>query len=215
MPKLRVFLVDDHPVVREGLKAIVGAHPEMQIVGEAADGVTACESIAATLPDVVVMDVSIPGLNGYQVTEQLNRRCSSVKVLALTVHEDNGHVHQLFNAGARGYLLKRTLGDGLICAILAVVAGERYLDPALASKFASKVGRPRRTDQAILVENELSEREAEVVRQTASGYGNKEIAQKLNLSVKTVETYRSRAMEKLGLQSRAELVQYVRLRNWE
>jgi DNA-binding NarL/FixJ family response regulator len=214
MKKLRVFLVDDHPVVRAGLKMMVGGHAEMEVVGEAADGITAYERVVALSPDVVVMDVSLPGLNGHQLTERLNRDRPTVKVLTLTVHEDSGHIHQLLNAGARGYVLKRTVGDELVKAIQVVSEGGVYIDPAIATKIVSKVGRPRKSEGCHGLENELSDREKQVVREMASGFGNKEIAIRLDLSVKTVETYRARALEKLGLRSRAELVQYVRMCGW-
>jgi DNA-binding NarL/FixJ family response regulator len=160
------------------------------------------------------MDVSMPGMNGFQTTERLTRDCPSVKVLALTVHDESGYINQLLRAGARGYVLKQTASGGLLQALEVVASGNVYLDPAVASKLVSKIGRPQRGAGEVLGAIELSDREVEVVRQTAAGYGNKEIASRLDLSVKTVETYRARAMEKLGLQGRAELVRYVKLRGW-
>jgi DNA-binding NarL/FixJ family response regulator len=214
MAKLRVFLVDDHPIVRDGLKAIIGEHPEVEVAGEAADGLTAYDGIVATQPDVVVMDVSLPGANGLQLTERLSREHPSIKVLTLTVHEENGYITELLKAGAKGYVLKRTVSSGLIQALQVVVAGGVYLDPNIASKLVSKIGRPSRTEGMLFTEIELSDREVEVVKQTAAGFGNKEIAARLDLSVKTIETYRARAMEKLGLQGRPDLVRYAQLRGW-
>ena len=211
MSKLRVFLADDHAVVREGLKALVTAQPTMAVVGEAADGLTACAQVALLAPDVVVMDVSMPGLSGSQATARLRLECPAVRVLALTVHEDRGYLRQLLAAGAAGYVLKRAAPEELIQAIRAVAAGGVYLDPSMAGKVLGGFVRQAAADG---VGAELSEREAEVARQTAAGHSNKEIAARLDLSVKTVETYRARAMEKLGLRGRADLVRYAVQQGW-
>src|SRR5689334_11532231 len=134
MADLRVFLVDDHAVVREGLKALINAEPGMTVVGEAADGETACEQVPLLAPDVTVMDVSMPGLTGAQATDRLRRNCPGVKVLTLTVHEDKGYLRQLLAAGAAGYVLKRAAAAELVRAIRVVAAGGVYLDPSLAGK---------------------------------------------------------------------------------
>jgi DNA-binding NarL/FixJ family response regulator len=212
MAKLRVFLADDHAVVREGLKALINAQPSMAVVGEAADGLLACELAPPLRPDVVVMDVSMPGLTGAQVTARLRVECPAARVLALTVHEDKGYIRQLLAAGAVGYVLKRAAPEELIQAIRAVAAGGVYLDPSMASKVVGGLARvPAGAEPAGV---ELSDRESEVARQTAAGHSNKEIAARLELSVKTVETYRARAMEKLGLQGRAGLVRYAVQQGW-
>src|SRR4029450_9985787 len=132
--KLRVFLADDHAVVREGLKALINAQSGMTVIGEAADGLQACEQIPALRPDVVVMDVSMPGLTGSQATARLRQECPAVKVLALTVHEDKGYIRQLLAAGAAGYVLQRNAPEELIRAIRVVAAGQVYLDPQMAGK---------------------------------------------------------------------------------
>ena len=208
--KLRVFLADDHAVVREGLKALVNAQPGMEVTGEAGDGKTTCVQVKKLQPDVVVMDVSMPEMNGAQATELLKRDCPNVKVLALTVHEDKGYLRQLLEAGASGYVLKRAAAEELIHAIRTVADGGTYLDPALAGKVVKDfVQQP--TGQAA---GELSEREVSVVSLIAAGYSNKEVAVRLDLSVKTVETYKSRSLEKLGLHSRADLVRYALQRGW-
>ena len=211
--EVRVFLVDDHAVVREGLKALINAQLGMTVVGEAGDGLTACERAPPLRPEVVVMDVSMPGMSGAQATERLQADCPHVKVLALTVHEDKGYIRQLLAAGAAGYVLKRTAPEELIRAIRVVAAGEVYLDPGMAGKVVG--GFVRRTAEtgprSSVV---LSEREVEVARLTAAGHANKEIAARLEVSIKTVETYRARAMEKLGLKSRAELVRYAFQKGW-
>jgi len=213
MAQLRIYLADDHTVVREGLKALINAQPQMEVIGEAGDGRTACEQVQELQPDVVVMDVSMPRLNGAQATAQLKQACPNVKVLALTVHEDKGYLRLLLEAGASGYMLKRAAAEELIHAIRTVAAGGVYLDPALAGKVVkSFVGAP--TDKGVFEGSDLSDREAEVVRLIAAGYTNKEIASRLALSVKTVETYKARSMEKLGLDSRADLVRYALQRGW-
>ena len=212
MDKLRIFLADDHAVVREGLKALINAQESMIVVGEAGDGLTACERVALLRPDVVVMDVSMPILTGSQATARLKLECPAVRVLALTVHEDKGYIRQLLAAGAAGYVLKRAASEELIHAIRAVAAGGVYLDPSMAAMVVG--GFVRKPTSAGTPGGELSERETEVVQQTAAGYSNKEIAASLELSIKTVETYRARAMEKLGLQSRAGLVRYAVQKGW-
>src|SRR3954462_2150441 len=184
MAELRVFLADDHAVVREGLRSLVNGAHGMLVCGEAGDGLSACEQVERLVPDVVVMDVSMPQLGGAEATARLKQSCPQVKVLALTVHEDRGYLHRLLEAGACGYALKRAAPEELIHAIRAVAAGGTYLDPAIAGKVVGGFVRPRPTEGG-----ELSEREADVVRLTAAGYSNKEIAGQLDLSVKTVETY--------------------------
>ena len=213
MTRLRVLLAEDHAIVREGLRALLEAQPDMEVVGEAADGREALEAARALGPDVVVMDISMPGLNGARATEAIRRDCPGTRVLALTMHEDRGYLRQLVQAGASGYLLKRAASQDLIHALRAVAAGGTYLDPALAGEilvgFAGKApGRGSRR------EDELSDREAEVVRLIARGFSNKEIAAQLDLSSKTVETYKARSLEKLGLSSRSDLVSYAVQRGW-
>jgi DNA-binding NarL/FixJ family response regulator len=212
MTPLRVFLADDHAVVREGLKALINAQPDMTVVGEAADGLAACERVPALQPHVVVMDVSMPKLTGSQATVRLRQECPTVRVLALTVHEDKGYIRQLLAAGVTGYVLKRAAAEELIHAIRAVAAGGVYLDPSMAGKVVG--GYVRKPAEAGPASGELSDREGDVARQTAAGHSNKEIAARLELSVKTVETYRARAMEKLGLNSRADLVRYAVQQGW-
>ncbi len=212
MPKLRIFLADDHAVVREGLKSLINAHDGMAVVGEAADGLVACELAPALKPDVVIMDVSMPGLSGSQATARLKQECPSIRVLALTVHEDKGYIRQLLAAGASGYVLKRAAPEELIHAIRAVASGGVYLDPNMAAKVVG--GFVRRAKSTEAQGCDLSERETEVARRTSAGFSNKEIAAKLELSIKTVETYRARAMEKLGLCSRADLVRYAVQQGW-
>ena len=213
MDKLRIFLAEDHSVVREGLKLLINTQPDMEVIGEAGDGHTTLEKALELHPDVVVMDITMPEMNGDLATRQLKLVLPNVKVVALSVHEDKSYLRQLLQAGASGYVLKRAAAEELIIAIRKVVEGGVYLDPSLAEKvvngflknpFKEKHNR----------ENTLSLRENEVMRLTAHGYSNKEIAEQLDISVKTVETYKSRAMEKTGLQSRADIVRYAIQRGW-
>jgi DNA-binding NarL/FixJ family response regulator len=155
----------------------------------------------------------MPGLNGTQATEQIKQACPSVKVLALTVHEDRGYLRRLLEAGASGYALKQAPAEQLYGAIRLVAAGGIYLDPALAGKVVGSLVREESIRKALQVDN-LSERETEVVRLIAKGYSNKEIAAQLAINAKTVETYKTRSLEKLDLRSRADLVRYALQRGW-
>ena len=208
MNNLRVLLADDHALIREGLKSLINAQPDMSIIGEANNGRSAWQQAKALQPDVVIMDVSMPELNGAQVTERLKQECPAMKVLALTIHEDQGYLRQLLKAGAAGYMLKRAAVEELILAIRTVAAGNIYIDPSLTSKV---VGSYLRKESTVckLLNSDLSERETEVLRLVAWGYGNKEMAARLSISVKTIETYKSRLMEKLGLHCRTDLVRYA------
>jgi DNA-binding NarL/FixJ family response regulator len=213
MSKLRIFLADDHDVVCAGLKTLVDAQPDMEVIGQAHDGESAWQSARDCQPDVVVMDVTMPGMSSAQATELVKRDCPEIKVLALSVHEETGYLRKLLEAGASGYVLKRSAAETLIHALRIVAGGGIYLDPALAGKVVdSFVGKqsPSSAPPSVI----LSERETDVVRLIALGYSNKEIATQLNLSVKTVETYKARAMEKLGLSSRVALVRYAMHQGW-
>jgi DNA-binding NarL/FixJ family response regulator len=213
MAKLRVFLADDHAVVREGLKAMIVAQKDMEIVGEADDGPETLQKCKDLSPDIIVLDVSMPSLNGAKVTELLKLANPKVKVLALTVHDDKGYLKQLLAAGASGYVLKRAAGQELIHAIRTVAAGGIYLDPSLASKVLSTLVGKQSISQAF-AGSDLSERESDVLRLIARGFTNKEIASQLGISVKTVETYKTRSMEKLGLKSRADIVRCALQQGW-
>ena len=212
MDKLRIFLADDHAVVREGLKTLVNAQPDMMVVGEASDGLAVLPNARDCSAGVVIMDVSMPGLNGGQATAQLHEHCPDIKVLALSVHEDTGYLRKLLEAGASGYVLKRSAADMLIQAIRTVADGGTFLDPAIAGKVVgSLIGKSAGSEAP---EAELSDREADVIRLIAHGYSNKEIATQLSLSVKTIETYKARAMVKANLDSRVAIVRYALQRGW-
>ena len=208
MDKLRVFLADDHMVVREGLKSLVNAQPDMHVVGEAAAGGEAWRAACELAPDVVVMDVSMPDMSGAEATERLKSECPQVRVLALTVYEDKGYVRQMLDAGASGYILKRAAADELVRAIRTVAAGGSYVDPTLAGSLVSSYFNQDRTEGRAPA-GDLSERESQVLRLIAWGYSNKEIGWKLGISAKTVDTYKLRLMEKLDLRSRTDIVRHA------
>ncbi|MEJ0018422.1 MAG: response regulator transcription factor [Acetobacteraceae bacterium] len=210
---IRILMVDDHPVVLAGLKALVGADPDFVIVGEARDGRTALRLAKELVPDVVVLDISLPEMNGIELTAALRTERPECRVLVLTVHEERAYLRQLVELGVGGYLLKRSAADELRRAILAVAAGGVYLDPAIAGKAVGRLdraGAPLQSGQTA----ELSEREADVLRLVATGHSNKSISARLAISVKTVETYKARAMEKLGFHSRVEVVRYAAGQGW-
>ncbi len=211
MDKLRVFLADAHMVVREGLKALINAQPDMHVVGEADTGWAAWQSAKELKPDVVVMDVSMPEMGGAQATEGLRRECPQIKVLALTVFEDRSYLRQMLEAGAAGYVLKRAVTEELVRALRTVAAaGGSYLDPTMAGTIASSYFN-QDSAGGKAEGSALSEREAQVLRLIAWGYSNKEIGWKLSISVKTVDTYKLRLMEKLNLRSRTDIVRYALL----
>ena len=213
MSTLRILLADDHVMMREGLKSLVNAQADMEVVGEAGDGRAALSKARELQPDVVVMDISMPELNGIQATGRLKGCCQKSKVLVLSAYDDNGYLRQLLEAGASGYVLKRAAAEELVKAIRVVAAGGVYLDPALAGRVVSGyVGRKRL--RGAPQNTELSEREEEVMRLVAWGYTNKEVAGYLNISVKTVETHKTNLMEKLDLKGRADVVRYALRQGW-
>jgi DNA-binding NarL/FixJ family response regulator len=185
----------------------------VQVIGEAVDGQSALQLATELKPDVIVLDLSMPGMNGIRVAQGLRLRCPCCRILILSVHEDRAYLGQVLDVGVSGYVLKRSAPEELIAAIRAVAAGGVYLDPAIAGMI---VGRGSRPSFARYIERsaELSTRETEVLRLAAAGYANKEVSSRLRVGVKTIETYKARAMEKLGLETRAELVRYAIVKGW-
>lgn len=212
MTKLHVLLADDHAVVREGLKRLIDAELDMTVIGEAADGTEALELAAKICPDIAVVDVSMGRVSGAEVTRRLRVTCPAIRVLALTVHEDTSYLRELLDAGAVGYVLKRAAAAELIRAIRAVASGGVYVDPRIAGKIVNTFSSSKAASRPATAE--LSDRETAVLRLIAQGYTNKEIAHQLGLSVKTVETYKARSMEKLGLRSRVDIVRIATERGW-
>jgi len=213
MTMLNVMIVDDHALVRTGLKQLIDSQGDMHVVGEAVNGRKAIEMADAMNPNVIVMDVSMPEMNGAEATRHIKQQHSSTGIVAITFHEEQGYLKLLMEAGASGYVLKRTATDELIRAIRCVAEGGIYVDPSLMSNvIGGLVG--RRRQQIVMQTKELSDRETSVVKMIATGYSNKEIANHLKLSVKTVETYKTRSLEKLGIHSRVELVRYALMQGW-
>lgn len=207
MSKIRVLLADDHAVLRAGLKALLNAEPDMDVIGEAGDGVEAVSKTAALLPDVVVMDIAMPRLNGLEATKQIRERQLPSRVLVLTMHAEEQYLVSVLRAGAAGYVLKRSADTELLEAIRSVYRGDTFLDPS-AVRVLVDVYRDNGVESEVPI-SELTQREREVLKLTAEGYTNQEIADKLIISPKTVDTYRSRVMDKLKLQHRSELVRYA------
>jgi DNA-binding NarL/FixJ family response regulator len=206
-------LAEDHNTVREGIKMLVNAQPDMQVIGEAADGRTAIAKTRELHPDLVVMDVSMPELNGLKATEKLRAEFPDLKILTLTRHTDDGYLQQLIKAGVNGYVLKQSAPTELITAIRTVRSGKSYVDSELTQKV---LGGYARTTGPLRGEGngQISDRESEVIRLIAWGYSNKEIASRLDLSVKTIEAHKSNAMRKLSMRSRIDIVRYAILQGW-
>jgi len=213
LKKISVLIADDHAVLRDGLKALVNAQVDMEVIGEADNGRVAWQNAKELRPDVVVMDISMPEQNGVQATEILKRECPEIKVLALTAYEDKAYLDQLLKVGVSGYVLKLSASEQLIEAIRKVSAGEVYLDPQMAEKVASSYVR-NRVLRGSTQHRELTEREESVLRLIAHGYSNKEIAAQLKISVKTVESHKSNLMQKLELKNRTEIVRYAVRQGW-
>lgn len=210
----RVFLADDHPVVLSGIKALVAADDGLELVGEAQDGQTALRRAIELRPDVAVLDLSMPGLNGIEVTRKLLAVCPQCRVLVLTVHEDGAYLRQLLELGIAGYVLKRSATEELSRGIHAVAAGGLYLDPAIAGRALGRGGQPAQAAGEGGAVADLSTRELEVLRLAAIGHSNKTIAARLQIGVKSVETYKTRAMAKLGFRSRVEVVRFALSKGW-
>jgi DNA-binding NarL/FixJ family response regulator len=212
--KTRIVLADDHPIVLDGLRNLVSAEEDFQLVGEAASGLSALKLIREKRPDVAVLDISMPELNGIVLSRRLAGEMPDLRLLVLTLHEDRAYLNQALEAGVRGYVLKRSAVENLVQAIRAVMVGGLYIDPAIVGRVfdgnrthkklaARKGGSPALTD-----------READVLKMAALGFTNKEIASRLDVGVKSVETYKARGLEKLGIKTRAELVRYASGQGW-
>jgi DNA-binding NarL/FixJ family response regulator len=207
--KVGVLVVDDHAVVRAGVRMILDRDAALQVVGEAVDGDDGCALAERLRPEVVVMDVSMPTLNGADATRRLLAVSPGSSVIALTAHDEPPYVRELLRAGARGYVLKRAALEHLTTAIHVVLDGGLYLDPALTDRPAASAA-----PLPLVLSADLTSREIDVASMTARGFTNAEIAAELTLSVKTVESHKTRLMRKLGLRTRAQLVRYGLYRGW-
>ena len=202
---IRVLVVDDHAIVRAGLRRVLDAEPDIETVGEAPNAERAVFEAMAHKPDVVLMDVVMPGTSGIEIIPTLQQNVPEAKVLVLSMQDDPHYLREAFDAGASGYVLKEAADTEVVDAVRAVAAGERYVHPALGARLVeAEAAERRRAD-----EDPLSDREREVLRLLALGHTNQEIAKLLYISVRTAETHRAHIMQKLRLSSRAELVRYA------
>lgn len=206
--KIRILLVDDHKILRDGICSLVKGYPDMEVVGEAADGRTALTLVEKLSPDIVIMDISMPDLNGIDATRRINADYPNVKVIALSMHYDKQFVSEIFKAGASGYLIKDSAFDELEHAIRVVMDNKTYINPQIASLVVeSLVSQPAASNQKAF--SLLTEREREVLQLIAEGKSTKQIAADLSVSSKTVESHRRQVMGKLNIRNVAELTKYA------
>lgn len=205
---IRVLIADDHTIVRSGLSLLLASESDIGVVGEAKDGAAAVEMTAQLNPHVVLMDIGMPALNGFEATRQIKREMPEVNILVLTMHRSDEYFFQMLEAGASGYVLKGAETSELISAVRAVSKGEVFLYPTMARRLVQEYLRQTGSDP--MAHNRLTRREREILKLIADGYSNKDIAKMLVISPSTVHTHRSNLMQKLELNSRHELVQYAR-----
>jgi len=217
---ISVVIADDHGVLRAALRALLKGEPDMEVSGEAADGLEAVRRAQELKPNVLLLDMSMPGPGGIEITRQLQKRLPETRILILTVHEDERLVREVLRAGAAGYIIKRAFDSELTNAIRAVAQGNLYIHPALTRAFLKDQsgpqppGPPGATGEAEDEEHPLTRRETEVLQLIAKGYTNRQVADALSLSVRTVETHRANLMGKLGVTSRVALVRFAKERGW-
>ena len=206
--KTRVVIADDHAVLRAGLRMLLNAQSDLEVVGEAEDGVVAIRQVLELRPDVALIDVSMPRLDGLEAIRRLKFEAPEVRLLVLSMHDDEGFLRRALESGASGYVLKKAADTELMAAIRAVARGEAYVYPSLTHRLVNHyLGRPGELRDS--APSGLSERELAVLKLLAAGYTSQQVGDELGLSAKTVDTYKARVMEKLGLKSRAELVRYA------
>lgn len=211
---IRVLLADDHAVLRAGLRLLLEAEADIEVVGEAEDGLTALQLVEELAPDLLVLDLTMPGMSGLETLQTIRQRWPFCRVLVLTMHNDEGYLRRALAAGAAGYVLKQADDQELLVALRAVARGQVYVPPALAPALLGNLISPQQGQKETPSESHLSEREEQVIRLVAQGYTSQEVATQLHLAVTSVETYRARAMQKLGLRGRVELVQYALKVGW-
>ena len=214
MAKSRITLCDDHPIVLAGLRNLIESEADFELVGTASNGMAALKLICETRPDIAVIDISMPDLNGIMLARRLADEAPSVKVMVLTLHEDRAFLKQALDAGVRGYLLKRSAAENFVQAARAILTGGLYVDPAIVDRVFVNSSRRGRRPAGELSMPELTSREIDVLKLTALGHTNKETARRIDIGVKSVETFKARGMEKLGLKTRAELVRYAAAQGW-
>ncbi len=207
MPKIRILMVDDHAILREGLRALLGYYDDVEVIGEAQDGAEAVTRVGELAPDVVLMDIAMPGMNGLDATRIIRNQYPQTRVLILTQHEDPQYVVPLLQAGASGFVSKRALGNDLINALRVVARGETFLYPTAATTVVEEIR--RRSVEAATEPDALTPREMEILQHIVGGQTNAQIAADLAISVKTVEWHRANLMSKLNMHSVADLVRYA------
>jgi len=212
--KARIVLADDHPIFLAGLRNLIQREGDFEIVGEATSGTAALSLIREKRPDIVALDISMPGLNGIRVARKLADECPAVRILLLTLHEDRAYITQALQVGVRGYVLKRSAAGSLLPALRAVLTGGLYIDPTIASNVVPPARGHRRHGTNATLVSELTAREEEVLKLTALGLSAKEIATQLGVGVKSVETFKARASEKAGLRTRADIVRFAATQGW-
>ncbi|HET9029986.1 MAG TPA: response regulator transcription factor [Candidatus Aquilonibacter sp.] len=201
---IRVVVADDHPLIRQGVRHLLTSIPGIEVVAEVSTGSEIVATVEQTKPDILVLDITMPGRDGIDVAAELHAALPQVRIIGLTMHEEPSYIRRLFDAGASGYVAKRSVSDELIRAVRTVAAGGTYVDPAIGARLLHQDNHAR----------DLSERERQVLILVAKGFGNTEIATQLELSPRTIETYRQRVAEKLGLQSRSDIVRYAAEHDW-
>jgi DNA-binding NarL/FixJ family response regulator len=212
--KLRILIVDDHALVREGLRRLIHEQPDMLVIGEAGDGHEALRLAKECLPDVALVDIWMPGLDGARVTQMITDACPQVKVIALTRHDDGGFVRKLLEAGATGYVLKQSPLSELTRAVRAVAAGQQFVDASICGAVTSSPSDSARPEPAAAPEVALSSQEQTVLRLLAEAYTSQEIAASLSIDMTEVLATRSAAMAKAGLATRTDVVHYAQARGW-
>lgn len=206
---IRILLADDHTILRAGLRMMLNAQPDFEVVGEAQDGRQAMQEAQKLQPDVILMDITMPDMNGIEATRQIKKLLPETKILILTMHEHDEYVFQALRAGASGYMLKEAADTDLISALRVIQNGQFYLSPTAQSVMVGDYLQRVRTGEEKDSYSSLTEREREILKLVAEGYTNNQIAERLIISPKTVDTHRTHVMDKLNLHSRAELVKYA------
>jgi len=210
--KTRIVLADDHPIVLTGLRNLIESESDFSVVGEATSGPEALRVIREAQPDIAIVDISMPGMSGIVLTRRLTEEAPGIKILMLTLHEDRAYLRQALDVGARGYVVKRSAAANLVSAVRAVIAGGTYIDPAIVNRVLdrSPVGNRVSTRDT----RDLTDRETEVLKLSSLGLTNKEISNRIGVGVKSIETFKSRGLAKLEIQSRADLLRYASQVGW-
>jgi len=210
--KTRIVLADDHPIVLTGLRNLIESESDFAVVGEATSGPEALKVIRDARPDIAIIDISMPGMSGIVLTRRLSEEAKDTKILVLTLHEDRAYLRQALDAGARGYVVKRSAAANLVSAVRSVIAGGIYIDPAIVNRVLSRSPASNRVPLPEI--RDLTDRETEVLKLSSLGLTNKEISHRIGVGVKSVETFKSRGLAKLEIQSRADLLRYASQVGW-